>query len=150
MPFIHTVIDIDATPAHVWSILSDLPNYGRWNPVLVEVRGWLEVGAPLDLRVALGTKPVTLGARVLRVEPERELRWRGPRSKVLGRVLAGEHYFLLEPTAGGCRLVHGELFTGIAASIAVTPLLPRLERAYASMNAALKRAAEAPARTPSA
>jgi hypothetical protein len=142
MPSVHTTIAIDAPPTRVWSVLSDLQGYGRWNPLITEVRGWLEEGAPLDLRVSLGPASARIGARVSRVRPAEELRWRGPRSRLLGHVLCGEHYFLLEPHPSGCLLVHGETFTGLTAKLVPPSAFARLEGAYQAMNEALKRTAE--------
>jgi len=142
MPSVYTTIDIAASPERVWAVLTCLDGYGRWNPFLRSARGWLEPGAPLDVCIAVGTRSATVGVRVLRVDPAVELRWRGPRSSLLRRVLAGEHYFLLEKSAIGCHLVHGETFTGAAARLVIPPLLPQLRRAYSAMNDALKRTAE--------
>lgn len=142
MPSIQTSIDIEATPERVWSVLADLSAYGRWNPVFTEARGWLAVGAPLDLSVLVGTQTRVIGARVLSAIPSEELRWRGPRSRLLGRVFSGEHYFLLTKTSEGCHLVHGEIFKGAASLLLIPPLRRQLERAYVALNVSLKKASE--------
>lgn len=141
MPSIHTAVEIAAPPRRVWQVLTDLAGYGRWNPLLPELRGWFEVGAPLDLTIQLGGRRVTVGARVTVVKTESELRWRGPRSRLLGRVFAGEHYFLLDATGGGTRLAHGEVFSGLVAP-AVERFVPQLTEGFQAMNAALRREAE--------
>ncbi|MBM4360333.1 MAG: hypothetical protein FJ096_19680 [Deltaproteobacteria bacterium] len=56
--------------------------------------------------------------------------------------MSGEHYFLLEPERSGCRLVHGETFTGMSAGFVPAALFREIERGYDAMNAALKRTAE--------
>ena len=142
MPHVKTTVDIAASPAQVWAILSDLSAYPAWNPLIVGARGWLDDGAPLDLEVAVGRTTTLLGTRVLRVRPGEELRWHGPRSSLLRRLLCGEHYFVLESLASGCRLVHGEIFSGLASGLVPSAAYGRLGRAYDSMNQALKRRAE--------
>ncbi len=77
--------------------------------------------------------------RVLVLEPQRELRWKGK----LGfeGLFDGEHYFRLTPTATGTRFEHGETFTGL-----LVPLLGDMfeptERGFNAMNQALRRHAE--------
>lgn len=45
-------IQIDATPATVWSILTDTNAYPSWNPFMTELAGDLTVGAKLEVRIA--------------------------------------------------------------------------------------------------
>lgn len=54
---IEHVLDIDAPPAVVWEVLTDLPRYGEWNPFVVECRSTLVPGDPIDLHVRLRSKP---------------------------------------------------------------------------------------------
>jgi hypothetical protein len=81
---------------------------------------------------------------VLVAEPGRELRW-------LGRVLMpgifdGEHAFIIEPQAKGCRLRHEETFTGLLVPI-FGAMLADTARSFANANDALKRRVEgAPAK----
>ena len=37
-------IDIDATPAEVWAVLTDLSSYHEWNPLFVEADGTVAEG----------------------------------------------------------------------------------------------------------
>jgi hypothetical protein len=139
---VKTAVDIAASPARVWQVLTDFARYGRWNPVLPRVRGSLEEGAVLHINVAHGPLHLGLSVRLLVVRPERELLWCGPLSTTLGKLVAGRHGFVLEPTASGTRMKHHETFTGSLAGL-VVPLLPRLVRHYEELNGALCREAEA-------
>jgi hypothetical protein len=134
-------IEIDASPATVWSILADTAAYPDWNPFMTSLAGDLAVGSKLEVRIEPpDARAMTFRPTVLAAEPERELRW-------LGRFLApglldGEHGLLLEPLAGGrSRFVQTERFSGVL----VRPfrsMLGRTERGFEQMNAALKARAE--------
>ena len=75
--------------------------------------------------------------RVLVAQPGRELRWLG--RVLLPRLFDGEHYFLLEPEAGGTRFVHGEVFRGLLIGLLD---LAKTEQAFRSLNEGLKGKAE--------
>src|ERR1051325_3394034 len=107
-----TAIDIEATADAIWRVLTDFKSYPEWNPFLRRLVGEPKVGARLEVTAQPeGRKPMTFKPTVLVAEPGRELRW-------LGRVLMpgifdGEHAFIIEPQAKGCRLRHEETFTGL-------------------------------------
>ena len=44
-------IEIDASPAAVWSVLADTEAYGEWNPFVRRLDGELREGARLDARI---------------------------------------------------------------------------------------------------
>ena len=136
-------IEIDASPAAVWAVLTDTAAYPDWNPFLRRLDGELQEGARLQVEIAPpGGRAMTFKPTVLTVEPARELRW-------LGRLLVrglfdGEHSFRLEPLENGrrTRFTQSERFSGIL----VGPLrktLAKTERGFEQMNEALKRRVEA-------
>lgn len=108
-----TEVVLPAPPERVWAVLSDGARFGEWNPFIRAMDGELVPGGKLrNVMAPAGGREMTFTPTVLAVRPAAELRW-------LGRLLVpglfdGEHYFLLTPTAGGTRLVHGERFRGIA------------------------------------
>ena len=53
MKRLHSEIEISATPAHVWTVLTDLARYREWNPFIerVECPTPLTVGDPIVLHV---------------------------------------------------------------------------------------------------
>lgn len=136
-----TEVQIDATPAQVWSLLGNPESHSEWNPFLVSMKGELVEGATLENTMRPeGRSEMTFRPTVLAVTPERELRWLG--RLFVPRLFDGEHYFLLEERDGGTRLVHGERFAGIGLwLIDVREFRSDFER----MNAALKARAEADA-----
>ena len=86
---------------------------------------------------------MTFRPKVLRVVPDRELRWLG--TLLIPGLFNGEHYFLLTPAGHkATRFTQGEKFSGIL----VTPfetrgLLKATQQGFEAMNAALKARAEA-------
>jgi hypothetical protein len=134
---IATEVEIDAPPSRVWSVLVDLPAYREWNPFIVEASGVVAEGETLALRMALpGRDPIGVEPRLLVVDPERELRWKG-RILVPG-LFDGTHAFELVPLEGGrTRLLHSERFAGLLLPIARPLLYDATVQAFHALDAAL-------------
>src|SRR3954464_5618179 len=96
MKEIVTAIDVAAPADRVWNVLTTFAAYPDWNPLLRTMAGALRQGAPLAITFAVGRRTFHADATMLRVVPNRELRWAGPISRVKGRIFRAEHYFLLE------------------------------------------------------
>ena len=141
MKELRTAIEIEATPARVWEILTDFESYPDWNPFIRSITGEAELGARLEVRIEPpGGRGMTFKPTVLAAEPGRELRWLG-RLLVPG-IFDGEHEFRVEPAdATHVRFVQVERFSG-----ALVPLfgktLEQTERGFGAMNEALKARAE--------
>jgi hypothetical protein len=140
---LRTEIEIDATPARVWAVLSDFQRYPEWNPFVTAISGALVPGS--DLRVALsgpGGRSLVIRPRLSSVVSGSEFAWRG---KLLsGRVFVGEHRFQIVPVSDRrVRFVHSEQFAGVLVP-ALRKLLNTQTRAgFEAMNRALKARAEA-------
>jgi hypothetical protein len=138
---IDTTIEIAAPVRDVWSILTDFPNYVRWNPFLVAVSGEPRVGARLHVALQPPDGTVrTLRPRVLKVVPERQLCWRD--RLFMPGLFTGEHRMVMLPSETGCRLYHGEHFSGVLAGPLAGSILESLYRGFDAMNHALKARAE--------
>lgn len=137
---IETSIDIDAPPERVWDVLTDFEAYPTWNPFIKSVEGVPLEGDMLKvtLQAATEDKPITFEPLVTFVDPKMELRWEG--QLMLPKLFDGEHYFILEKTADGTRLTHGENFTGI---LLLMVDVPGFEVSFDAMNQALKQRVEA-------
>ena len=139
---IQTQIDIQASPARIWAILTDFAHYSEWNPLIVAATGVARSGQILHL--TLSVKPgrmVRLRPRVLHADASETLVWRG--RLLLPGLFSGEHCFTLSPLEdGSVRLSHSEQFRGL-----LVPLLRRsLDRdtraGFERMNQALRERAE--------
>jgi hypothetical protein len=139
---LHTEIEIDAPPAAVWDVLSDLDAYQEWNPFIRRIAGDLREGGKLDVRLEPPRgRGITMAPTVLAARPGHELRWIG--HLVMPGIFDGEHSFRVEPLEGGrTRFVQSERFKGIL----VRPLgrvLDSTKLGFEQMNAALKERVEA-------
>jgi uncharacterized protein YndB with AHSA1/START domain len=98
---LEATIEIDAPPARVWALVSDLRNMARWSPQCVKtfVKGGGEIG--------LGTQMINLNRRkllfwptqskVVRFAPEKEIAFRVKENYTVWS-------YELEPTATGTRV----------------------------------------------
>ena len=136
---IHTEMIIDASPERVWHVLTDFAAYPEWNPLIREASGELVVGKRLRVKLALGKRTATIKPEVVRVEPNRELAWRG--SLPIPGLFRGEHHF--EIMRNGDTQVsfhHWERFDGILVGV-LGGMLEQTKRAFEQMNVALERRA---------
>ena len=136
---VDTTIDIDASAAAIWRLLTDFSRLDQWNPMLQNVQTDLAPGAAVRFEVLReGAKPLKLKAKIVTLAETDALSWRGgPRG-----VLSGEHYFRIEPLAEGrCRFYHGEQFSGLLLPL-LKGVLKDAPALYRSMNEALKKRVE--------
>ena len=140
---IETQIAIKASPSKVWSVLTDFSAMPSWNPFITAISGDVLPGSRLSVTIApSGQSGMTFTPTVLAATPDRELRWLGT---VANRwIFAGEHYFLLNPTANGeTSFIQGERFSGILAPLIMRGrMLEATKDGFLAMNAALKRRSE--------
>jgi hypothetical protein len=137
-----TEIDIDASPAQVWEVLSDLNAYAEWNPFIVRADGEAETGSRLILRMRpAGGRTGTFRPTVLEASPGRRLRWLGRLG--LPGVLDADHSFTIEGRpGGGARLRQQEEFRGVLAPFLARSLDAGTLPAFHAMNRALKQRVE--------
>jgi hypothetical protein len=137
-----TQIDVDASPARVWALLTDFSAYPEWNPFIVRAEGRIEVGSRLSLRMQpVGARAVSLRPTVVEAAEGSRLRWRG-RLWMRG-IFDAEHDFRVEALDGGrSRLTQNERFTGLLVAVMARSLDRHTLPAFEAMNAALKLRAE--------
>jgi hypothetical protein len=145
MKRIENTTEINAPVERVWDLVSDVGSYVRWNPFLVDGMGDPREGGRIDIWAQLprARKPSHFHCRVEACRPRALLRWR---TGVPGIVaIVHTHEFRATDTQHTV-YVHTETFRGIG-----VPFLRRQLRdaavGHSLMNAAVKRKAEAGART---
>jgi hypothetical protein len=140
---VRTEIDISATPARIWEVLTDFPAYAQWNPFVRSIAGQAVKDGQLSITVQpAGSKPMKFKPRVLVADADSELRWLG--HFLVRGVFDGEHYFQMTPNAqGGTRFVHGERFSGLLVGLAKSSLEGGTRSGFVAMHEALKARAEA-------
>ncbi len=138
---ISTAIEIDAPPAAVWAVLTDLDGYAAWNPFIVSSRGTVAVGERIENRMQPpGGKAMTFRPMVTVADADRVFEWRGQ----LGfpGVFDGRHRFEIEATTTGSRLTQSETFTGLLVRFMRRSLDTHTMQGFEAMNSALKARAE--------
>ena len=140
---IHTEMIIGTSAERVWNVLTDLAAYPEWNPLVREAKGELVVGKTLRVKLALGKRSVPIKPKLLRVEPNRALAWRG--SLPIPGLFTGEHTFeIISETPTQIRFHHWEKFNGLLVPM-VGKMLEQTKRAFEQFNVALERRATAAA-----
>ena len=143
-------IDVDATPAQVWSLVTDVVRMSSWSPQVVRTTvkgGVVEQGARFSNLNRQGLLFWPTKAKVVRFEPHRDFAFRVAENKTIWS-------FELTPNADGGTTVtqRRELPDGISAvSVVLTkvalggiePFTRRLERGMQETLAKVKAEAEA-------
>lgn len=134
------MIDIDASTARVWEVLTDLASYPKWNRLFREATGEIRIIGTSTLKsVNPAGRIMTVRATVLAAEPGAELRW----TAGLNGVIGGEHAFLLSrATDSRTRLMQSETFGGLLVPLS-GKVLARAATSFRELNDALKTRAEA-------
>jgi hypothetical protein len=142
MKELHSEIEIQASDKRVWHLLTDFASFPQWNPFIRQAKGEAKVGARLEVLIQpSGASGMTFKPVVLKVEPNRELRW-------LGRLLMpglfdGEHIFTIETLdANRIRFTQREIFTGLLVPLFARSLDTDTRRGFEEMNQVLKSRAE--------
>ena len=129
---------IDAPPAAVWAVLTDLARYPEWNPLFPAAAGDLAAGQRITLhRAPGGGVPATIRPRVTALTTGTELCWE---SRLPG-LITGRHRFTLKPGNGGTLVLQSETFSGFLVRFSGRAL-DRAEAGFEALNAALKARVE--------
>ena len=142
MKKLETEIVINSTPQQIWDILMNHEAYPNWNPFIKTITGDPQVGNVIDVTIQPKDKsPMNFNPLVLKNERLDEFRWKG--HLFVKGLFDGEHYFKLEPIdESQTRFVHGELFSGLLASVLLKMIGENTRDSFASMNEALKNEVE--------
>lgn len=145
MRTVSAAIDIDAPPARVWAILTDLSSYHEWNPLFVEADGDVAVGQRITLRSRRPAtdRLTTVRPTITTADPDRALRWVAS----IPAIITGEHTFTLSPAGQGTRLVQEETFRGLLAWLP-NPAFDNAETSFRALNEAIRVRAEGRAAQP--
>jgi uncharacterized protein YndB with AHSA1/START domain len=120
---LRTSVDVQATPETVWEVLTDVPAYPQWAPVITGAEGTFAEGDRVTLHFPPGNPLLrtTVPARTLEVTPRRRLRF-ALRFARLGTpgLLDTEHIMTISEQDGGVQLWLQIRFAGL-----LLPLLTR-------------------------
>jgi len=139
---LNTEIEINASSEAVWNLLTDTSRFPEWNPFIRRLQGELKAGQKLTVFIQpSGTRGMEFKPVVLKVEPNKELRWLG--RLILPGLFDGEQIFQIEPVGGGRVLFRQrEIFSGIFVPLLKNPLDTDTRRGFNEMNQKLKQLVE--------
>ena len=142
MKELYTEIEIEASPARVWQVLTDLKSFSQWNPFIRSAKGELKVGSQLEVLIQPpNASQMMFRPRVLNVETNREFRWLG--SILVPGIIDGEHIFTIDHiTENKVRFRHVEQFKGILVPFLWKSLDTNTRQGFNEMNVALKNLVE--------
>jgi hypothetical protein len=136
-----SMIEIEASPATVWTVLTDFDAYAEWNPVEISMKGRPVEGSLLQHTSRLpGRKPMTFRPMIVTAKPNEELAWKG--KLFVPGVFDVVHRFRLHPLGNGhTRLHQTEQFKGLLIPFSGATLRKTRE-AFDIANAAIKARSE--------
>ncbi len=130
---------IAASTETIWKILTDAPNFPRWEPNVVRVEGKIASGEKITVHTKLSPNrafPVT----VTEFAPGKRMVWSS--GMPLG-LFKGERIFTLTPKSNGTvEVTTREEFSGLLLPL-IGRTIPDLSETFQNFAAGLKKAAEA-------
>ena len=142
MKELHSEIEIQASDERVWELLTNFASYPQWNPFIRRVSGEAKEGKRIKVHIQpSGANGMRFQPTILKVEPKRELRWRG--HFLMPGCFDGEQVFTIEPLGENrVRFVQREFFNGSLVPLFIRKLDNEIKRGFIEMNQALKMQAE--------
>ena len=134
-------IMINSSAKRVWEVITCFDDFPSWNPFIRRATGEIKDGAKLEVLIQpSGTRGMTFRPKVLKVDPNHELRWLG--RLYLPWLFDGEHALVIEPySENSVKFIQREKFTGLLVPFAGN-ILRDTQRGFEEMNRALKQKAE--------
>ena len=143
MKKIETEILINANKNQVWKALMSHQSYEIWNPFKKSIKGSPIEGNQIEVTMEIeGRKPMAFKPEVLINKIQSEFRWKG--KMFVKGLFDGEHYFKLEESKNGTKLIHGEIFSGMLAGVVLKSIEENTLKGFQAMNEALKNLIEKP------
>jgi hypothetical protein len=139
---INTELEIMASSEHVWQVLTDFPNFRKWNPVIIQINGQAKVRTKLEIHLRTRSgKTRIYKPTITKLEPNHELRWFG--KSLFPGIFNGERVFTIESLGvNNVHFFHRQIFTGVGAYLAGNRLENDIRHTLNEMNVALKKQVE--------
>jgi hypothetical protein len=134
---ITTEIIINSSAERVWSVLTDLSNYEKWNPFLIRSEGEIKPKAKLKNAMLNGNRTMTFKPVVQQVEHLVYFDWIG--NLFIPGIFDGHHYFRIQAISENqVKLIHGENFSGVLSSFIFRKIGNDTRMNFIRMNQAIK------------
>ena len=139
---INAKLDIEAPAELVWSVITDFPRYGEWNPFLPGCSSTLKPGDPIDLQVRLfASGPRPQREWILSHTPGREFSYR-MKPAPLGALRSRRSHHVTALAPGRCRYESHIELAGWLQPLVRALLGGKLEQGFAGMTTGIKSRAE--------
>ena len=141
MKEICTKIQINASPAIVWNIITHFENYGKWNPFIRKISGVQEEGSTIQVFIKPpNSNGMKFKPKILKYDPEKEIKWLG--KLWIPKIFDGEHSLIIKKIDENKVLfIQKERFNGLLVS-SFTKMLKDTKLGFQMMNQKLKQEAE--------
>ncbi len=139
---ISTEIEISAPPEKVWNILTNINDWHKWNPIVVQASGSPSIGSELTItmRGEEGKDGPKYMPVVTRFQEASSFEWRA--TMMAGFMFTNGRGFKLEKTDSGTRLTNTETFKGMMVPLFWSKLNDHVPSMLTEMNNALKNQLE--------
>jgi len=134
-------LEIQASPATIWQLLSDFEHYPAWNRYSPKVTGKFEVGEQVTVEAHLGSRVQKVENIILSIKPEQELCWQS--QDWFASLAQGLRCrWLTDQGNGRTLLVHHEVMAGPLAWLIEWIFYQRIEQGLRLVNESLAEEAE--------
>ena len=139
---IQTEIEIAAPPEKVWSILVNVDNWNKWNPIINQASGVASVGS--ELTITMRGEDGKDGPKYMPIVTDyKEPKLFVWRAKMMSEFMfTNGRVFELEKTNSGTRLINKETFRGMLVPLFWSKLSSHVPLMLKEMNSALKKQVE--------
>jgi hypothetical protein len=138
---IDATLEIEAPAELVWEVITDFPRYGEWNPFILACQTTLKPGDPIDLKVALMSKPQQQREWILSHTPGVEFSY-SMKPAPLGLLRSRRQHKVSALGAGRCRYESHFELAGALRPLVTALLGANLQRGFAGMTGGIKSRAE--------
>ena len=142
MKEINTEIRILSTPSKVWETLMDLENWPKWNPIINNIQGKLNVGGELSITMADSKGNASKKYKSIVTELEKNKKFSFSAIMMTKFMFSADRIIELKETKEGTLFTQREIYKGIMVSMFWGKLCTDAVKMLNSMNQALKKEVE--------
>ncbi len=142
MKEINTEIKISASSSEVWETLMDLQNWPKWNPIVNNISGKLNIGAELSITMSGAKGNDSKKYKATITELNKNKRFSFIATMMAKSIFSAERIIELKTTEKETIFVQREIYTGIMVSLFWKKLSTDALAMLNAMNKALKKEVE--------
>jgi uncharacterized membrane protein len=124
-------ITIQAPAAVVWGLLTDAPNYPKWNSTIISIEGNIKFGSTLKIKTKLDPKTV-YEVKVKEFKPNEKMVWEGK---------SGSRMFIISQCQSGVIFTMAERLSGVLFPM-YSYAIPSFDECFEQFANDLKKASE--------